>query len=284
MLIQQTSRFDATKLGEGLDKLGRLKIRMNTELIEDDIRKVKGLREQATKVTQRKYFDKVEDYLNMLLKKSLRKQINLQWTFMDNKVRAFPFEIKQFKKIQMQATDYIVMAGVKMLSFEYKDLLNILAFDIVHRDLGYSFTEIEEALCTVSILSIQDAQVLYDKELLTPDTYNLALEMAVEQSPHLDTETFELTDYFGNIHEASKYYRDAVLASRDTAMNILLQQILTKAIQRGYGIKLAGVFDDSLYFVVPVDEAECAKEDLQDDLTVRLFGRIFEINPIVKLY
>lgn len=284
MLLQQTSRFEASKLGSGLDKLGHLKIRMNTELIQDDIGKVKALAEQANRISQLKYLRGVEEYLKMLLKKSLKKQVNLQWTFIDNRVRAFPFEIKQFKKIQIQATDYIVMNGVKMLSFEYEHLLNMLAFDIVHREFGFTFEDIEKELSSISLLSVQDCSILYDKELLTPNTYNIALEMAVEDSPHLDMETHEITDYFGIKHEPSKYYREAILASRDMAMNILLQQLLTKAIQKGFDIKLAGVFDDSLYFVVPISNAEEIQTGLQDSLEVRIFGRIFELNPIIKLY
>lgn len=284
MLLQQTSRFEASKLGSGLDKLGHLKMRMNTELIQDDINKVKTLAEQANRVSQLKYLSGVDDYLKMLLKKSLKKQVNLQWTFLDNRVRAFPFEIRQFKKLQIQATDYIIMNNAKMLSFEYEHLLNMLAFDIVHREFGFTFDDIEKALSSISLLSVQDCQILYDKELLAPNTYNIALEMAIEDSPHLDIETHEITDYFGIRHESSKYYREAILASRDMAMNILLQQILTKAIQKGYEIKLAGIFDDSIYFVVPANIAEDVQNGLRDNLEVRLFGRIFEINPIVRLY
>lgn len=284
MVIQQTSKYDGTKIGDGLDRLGSLKIKLNSELIKDDIDKVDKLLSQATRISQRKYLESVIDYLNMLYKKSTKSNITLQWTFIGEEPRTFPFEIKQFKKLQIQATDYIVMNNTKMLSFEYKDLLNIMALDIVYREFGYSFSDIEHMLCSVSILNIQDTKILYDKGLLSDDIYSVALEMAVGDTPHLDTETHEVTDYFGNIHKASKYYREAVLGSRNVAMNILLQQLLYNATQHGYKIKLAGVFEDSLYFILPSDEAEEIQKGLTDSLTIRLFGRMFEINPIVKLY
>ena len=124
--------------------------------------------------------------------------------------------------------------------------------------------------------------VLFEKT--TKNAYDEAIGLMVGDNQYTDISKNlgkKYINYFGK-HIDTKYYRDIIQSSIDTAMLIILTHSLDR-VKRNCSIEFLGIIDDRIYFNTDMSNIEL-NDTIMERVLVRAFGRYFEIQPKVEIY
>lgn len=283
IMIKQDSQVDRAKLPGLLDKFGNTPIKLDLQLIQDDVIKLDTIYgEKATSKLRRENINRTKRYLASLARHS-EKPIELKWALRGNEILSAPIEVRKIPQFGIQTTDYITLdSGNKLLSYNFSKVLDIIAFEITHRDFGFSTEAVEKELSHISSVMAYSCDEL--NSLMEWSEYRYSITMMIGDSPYMSADKKTVRDYFGNPLDTDKYYRSVIESSREIAVDIIVQNLLGRAQQKRLQVYLAGVYEDSIYFIVPDSVAEVATQDFMESVVIRAFGRKFEVPPRIQLY
>lgn len=280
-------------LGGYLAELTRLNgeaVCLNPKMIEDDIHKVEVYsKEKSVNSNDARNMKKIIKYLNVLLNavNPINHQFVLSWEVNNKRTVSESVGLLHFPDYKVQTTDYIELGDKSLIRMDYRDVLEIIAFDMMYRDLGYSFQDMEEALKDVGIVAITPAARLLG--LLDESPVSLSKHLRIGDSPYATCDGKMAWDYFGLAEQdgssafSSGRYIDCVGYSLDVALSIINMHILKTLHSANITVGLCAINENGIYYLA--DKLSSQKvADTADSVVVRAFGRRFEVIPKVEIF
>lgn len=288
--IKQNTSFNKTGLEKVLETLGSTVLVLDTQSIDDDIQKLrKRIQDGKASRMDMININKIVKYLEKLKTKVLpsNNSVRIAWGIQDNTVVSSNASIKQFKRYGIQAIDYIIPTeGNYIVTVNYSELLDAIALEMVHRDIGMETTDIEEALKEINIFGINDIQILKELEIFEDGLFEDAKGMKVEDSIYNGEKG--LISYFGWNVGKEETYKKAMEDTARIATNIILKEVLDRVavnIRAHHDglkqFKLIGVYEDGFSFMV---DDMSVLGDVIESVAIRIFGRTFEIKTKINKY
>lgn len=282
ILLMQDSRIEKQKLEQILNRHGCAEYSFNTQSIEDDLNKVNdSLKESFTSV-RTENLKNIKKYLENLLVKAKKGNVNVSWVLYGNKISAIPTEIRRFKMYNIQTTDYMNINSGNIAAIDYADILNLISFEIIYKDLELTNAHIETLLKDIGIIAIYDYKLI--ESIIESKTYDKGMVMRIGESSYVMPDRKSACTYFGEKVNINGWYRPIIEESCNTAMSIIVQNVLGKLGSLDSDIRICGIFEDSAYFLLPNGKSEQIEEVLNTSVVVRTFGRKFEVKPKVQMY
>ena len=282
--IQQDSR--TSELNSLLVKYGQVNLEFNTKSIEEDIERLTNDLNNSTskkmigKAIWQRNIENINKYLEGILKRANNGEIKVNWTLDKGVVRSYPIEIRNIPEYRIQVTDYINIKDGQMIYLDYSKLANIIAFEIMFRDLDDTNKSMEEYLKDVGIATVTSADILHEK--LKENPYKLSKMLLISDSPYLSNNGM-IKDYFGMTEFKADSYREVVEHSCRVAIAIILEKLLKKQ-SVGLKFEVCGVFETGIYLWTDSILNKYSREDLTEAICIRTFGRKFEVSPEMIIY
>ena len=270
-------------LKDKLDK-GRCSVVLNRQSIADDISRITDELDKY-KGSNRHYVDNGVSVINYLRNLSnyvkKRSSVDIKWVYKDGIVKSTPIELINIEEYGVYLTDYVEVDNEKMVYLSYKDVSEILAFEIMHRDLGYTDKEMEELLKDVGIVVVYKAEELTKHFREKP--HMLSKVLKIEKSAYIDRETGCINDYFGTKQFNMGWYKDVVEYTCKHAMAIILENLLHSMYVSKVKYKLVSVSDVGIH--IKINKKDIDKIVEQDKgVVVRSLGRKFLVEPDISIY
>lgn len=296
MISLKQDTMDIGGLVSILNRYGDTEVKLNLELLNADYEKYSALSVDKTKSkVDRKNFGAIAKYLLKIKNKAdVNGVYQMTWMYEHYKVKAYPVSLGYSPAFRFTAVDYIEPHGGKLVSVSYADVFKIIAFDMMYRDYDCKLSDIENDLKSCSIMAPNPAHIIMDvikKYTHDEDIVTMASAMRIGNSPYATPDCAMAWDYFGTAHRNGekafecKYYHDAVYRSLDVANAIIVSNILSKFISYNISFKICGVDTENMYFIVGNDAVtDNNKASIFEPVTVRTFGRLFEVKPVINFF
>ena len=190
-------------------------------------------------------------------------------------------ELRHIPEYNIEMTDYISVDSGHLVRIDFKNVFEIIAVEMMYRDLGETMETMEEKLDDLGITGIYPASELlkhFDESALL-----LSKQFKIGDSPYAARNLSDNIEYFGTQRFKTKYYRDIVGYSVKHALTIIAKSILSKLQASNIDYKLCSLNDNGVYFIT-----NYANTDLDiilgDSVNIRAFGRRFEVKPKVTVF
>ncbi len=284
MVIHQGSRYNLRKIKKYLNRHNPV-LKLDSSLIESDICKLNRIEETLLKhsIKDNSLFDTMRKYLNKLLK--TKSDIELEWKIKDNSLKSVPFQFTSVsfsRSAEINMVDYITLnPNENMVSIDITELLSLIAFDLVHRDLGITDREIEEHLKgKTSILGVNDSSCLSDT-YIDNDFFRMATSLRISNSKYLDTDNKSINTYFGHSIKNTTDYSDVLKATYEYTYTLILEHILGIIHDRQLDMQLVGYSNGKIYII---DKGNTVVFNDLLDIDLVIFGRTFRIKSNISVY
>lgn len=226
---------------------------------------------------KKKRYKECLDYLTEFEDSIKSDYIPAIWKIVDGRIEQHPFKFRCMKDTGIDSLDYVIKRDDKTVSIRYKQLWDLIALQIAHRDLDFETKEIDKMLTESghSLSSVHSPSKLF--ELTVEEPYKEAIELMIGDTQYTDmnkTRGRHYIDYFGK-YINTKYYRDIINSSIQTSMLLIVLNSL-EGIRRGCSVEFLGIVGDRVYFNTDMSNMEL-RNCLMDRVVVRAFGRYFEI-------
>ena len=284
MVIHQGSRYNLRKIKKYLNRHTPV-LKLDNSLIESDIHKLNRIEETLSKhnITDNSLFDTMRKYLNKLLK--TKSDIELEWKIKDNSLKSVPFQFTSVsfsRSAEINMVDYITLnPNENLISIDITELLSLIAFDLVHRDLGITDREIEEHLKgKTSILGVNDSSCLLDI-YIDNDFFRMATSLRISNSKYLDTDNKSINTYFGHSIKNTTDYSDVLKATYEYTYTLILEHILGIIHDRQFDMQLVSYSNGKIYII---DKGNTVVFNDLLDIDLVIFGRTFRIKSNISVY
>lgn len=267
-----------------LYKYGETNLELNKALINEDIAKLKKLHATPYNKRDKKNLELIEKYLSRLSTKiDETNTFNFTWMYENFKLTAYPFDLKHFVAYNIKATDYIELNEYSLVKVNYNKVFEIMAFDMMYRDLGITTELMEEKLYDIGITTIVPSEMI--TSIFNDSALTLSKILKIEDSPYASDNGKLSWDYFCVLEEAftSKEYKDCVGKSVDIAIAIISKSIINNFIKENIKFKICALNEDGLYFLIS-DYENKNLDNVFESVVVRAFGRNFEVKPEVTIF
>lgn len=192
--------------------------------------------------------------------------INLRWGFIEGILKSTPIQLFDIPYYNINFTKYLILKE-DIIKIDLHELADIIAFELMHRDLGETHESLEEKLKDVSIIRTHDSELLVRHFKDSP--YKLSRELKIEKSPYIDYNNTNILEYFLSRRFNLGYYKNVISYSCRKAMSLIVGNYAS----RKSGIKLYSLSDTYIYISnIPIDL-------VSDSISIRAIGRLFEIKP-----
>lgn len=257
------------------------------QVLHDRTRLEKELRQEKSSLNKEN-LRKAIKWLSLIHDKASKEHGLLEycWSYAEGKgLRSYPIEVRDIEEYGIHFIDYIKadIQKNKIMRIDYTTLANLIAFEMMHRDLGYSAKDIELILKDIGIISINNPSVLL-KEIHKEhiNSYMLSKITKANSSPYILLGYRKMTDYF-NIGEYSiNSYKDAVESSCKHAILLILERTLEKLIKEGIEYSICAVTNTEIELIFNVKKD--VDISIAESAVLRIFGRRFEVRPKIQIY
>lgn len=276
-------RLNMPYLANILSKHSEVEINIAKEFLDDNIQNIEKTFKETKSKYEKQSLQSVIDYLHKIKVKTIDGKLNLIWIIdKDKTVKSYPIDLGAKLKYGIKPTDYFKNDdGFKILKADYSKALELIAFDMMYRDLGFSMKYMEKALSNIGITSISDSSIIL-KFLDGESAIECSEYMKIEDCPYATVDNKICGDYFHiGMYETDRY-KDIIDISCRYALTAILNSILKIVNSETTDFKLCGVSSDGIYVMVPDGYAESLKEKIEPAV-VRVLGRRFEAIPTVSL-
>jgi len=285
-LIQH--KVGSNELTSQFTKLNELKLIINKELIEKDMKRL----DKELKVTRNKYNKHNIECLIVYLQKLL-KNINdesileLCWSISkkDDLPFTYPLQLINEPLYSINMANYIeVDSNEKIIELDLTELCDIIAFEFMYKDLGETHDSIEELLHNCGIMGFEKADILLNFFNSNGDKiYELSKTMLIDDSPYKSPETKKIIDYFHTKEFKAKAYREVIEYSCRYASTIIMNSIIKNALQNGIGIKALMCNATTIALIANISNEVDINKQLLEEITIRVFGRRFTVEPKISI-
>lgn len=263
------SRNSESKMGIDVDS-----VKLDIDVMETK------LLEPMSRIDKRN-IKEVKGYIEKILSKTENNVLELAWSLEGSILKSYPVELMHIPEYNIEMTDYISITEGSLVRVDYRDVLQIIAIEMMYRDLGEDSESMEDKLDHIGITGIYPASELLKH--FEDDAINLSKIFKVGDSPYRTQDRRIIFEYFGKKEFDGKVYRDCVGYSIKHALSIITLAIMERLTANNIQFQLCSVSDSGVYFVTENDGIEIA-EILNESAVVRAFGRRFEVKPEVTVF
>lgn len=284
-IIQQ--KVPANTLSGTFTKMDEVAVNVNVELIKKDIERLKVMLAEPKNRYDAANIKGLIAYLEKLLKNVLEDStFELCWEIKDNLPQSYPLSLINEKAYGIDISNYIEVAeNEKLVQMDMTDLADIIAFEIMARDLGETHESIEELLKDCGIIGFESASLLTDFFKENGDrVYELSKSMKIGETPYYSYDTKKVHDYFSSKEFKTKEYREVVEYSCKYANTIIANTIVKNSLHCNIDIKLIIVNATNITFIVNATDEVNIKNNIIEEISVRAFGRRFKIEPSIQIF
>lgn len=285
MIIIKQNSHDISGLNNIVQKNNSTEIKLNTSLIEDDIYRLSKM--HPNNDSDKKNIEGIIKYLKKLKSKiNSDEEYSMIWALDNWKIKAYPIPIVNYPNYGIKASDYIEVGKNKVIRLNYIEVFQLIAFEMMYRELGYSTEDIEKKLKDVGISVISGAEIV--KEFIDEDAINFSQVCKISSSPYASEDGSLAWDYFFTAMDESrafekKRYKEPVERSIDVAIDIIAKQIMDNFILNKVKFQICSMSADGLYFLI--DDIDNDKiYEIAEPVIVRIFGRKFEVKPKIEIF
>lgn len=265
-----------------------IELKMNTDLINADLARLNHELERAVN----KYDKKNLEYLIKRTKKLIDKindsnTLELCSTYdSDNLFKSYPIQLIKEELYKIDDTNYIELGrNQRLIDISLKEIAELIAFEIMFRDLGDTHDSIEKILSDCGIVSSEESCIITDhfKDLDIASVYELSKYFSIEDTPYYSKECSVVKDYFNSKQFKTNKYRDVVSYSCRYAATIIGNSIMKRcSVSNKIDAYIIRVTDTSITLIINDKSTDINK--LIDDITLRSFGRHFKIKVSISEY
>lgn len=281
--LRQDAGADTIKLNSTARKLGAVELKLSNDIMEADIAKLQGIKqEQGGELSKvmKGNIAKAINYIKMVQSKS-KQEDKFTWAVDGGELYSTPFELVELTQLGINAVDYVELTAEKMIAVGYAELANIIAFELMFRDLGENHESMEDKLGSIGLTAIHPSSAITG--LIDSKAFEMSKVLKIGDSAYLNKDTREIHSYFYKDIRA-KGYREVVKSSCLEAINIIVSTLIPQMITQGMQVKLYSVSETGFYMSVPEGQDISILKSLDYTVTVRTFGRRFEVLPNIRVY
>lgn len=281
-IVQQ--KLPKNTLCGNFNKIDEVELHMSKDMITKDINRIKSLK--PINKYDKENIKALKNYFNSILKNINDESIfELCWNTDKDLPYSYPINLINEDIYNINICNYIELnTDQNLLEINIKHLADIIAFEIMIRDLGETHESIEELLKDCGILGYQSSKLLTDFfELNGDDVFNLSKSMKIDDTPYYSFETKKVHDYFSSKEFNKKNYREVVEHSCKYAATIIANTLLKNAFTHSIDMKPIILSSTTLAFIINNSDNETIRKKILDEISVRAFGRRFIIEPDIQI-
>lgn len=284
MIIKQDLRLNIQKVESLLMKYGMKHLDLDIGGMQEDIKRLQRKEKSAEHWVTAENARRAADYLKGVIRKYRNGYNDLEWHIKSNRIKTYPIEIRRLHEFNLQVTDYYKVENQKVIFADFSELMDLLALELAHRDLGYSEAFIEARIGDLSPCREYYGMILTKRGLIYPYLYWRIMGLIINDTPYRFDETNEIFDYYGELLKADGTYRSMMESSANKTMALLTENVLEEADKQHIKVKVAGVYEDSMVLLSPVNGGAQMAEILSEEIVVRILGGYFSVIPKVEIY
>jgi len=285
MAINLKQEIDTKKIKSILSRYGINQYKFNRSLIESDIKKFNNELESGNPISNivKNNLREIIRYLETLIKNldKVTDTLTVKWSLSKDAITTNPLEL--YLQDYLAVLDYMILSNdEQMVTIDYAELADIIAFEIMHRDLGETFYTIEDKLEKAGIIIVNDSKILTQHFEDSP--YKLSKVLRVSDSPHIIHENKKMIDFFGMKQFDIKDYKEVVKYSCQRAILIIVDNLLSQLVGLGTKFKLCGISETAICLVVEKHINLEVINSLAESVIITVFGRKFESKPKIYIF
>lgn len=280
--INQQTKFNENSYG-ALLKAEPFELNMNIETINRDIARLENQLSKAKNKYNIKNLKYIIKYLNRTKSKIEDGKIEMCWNIDNGRLMSYPTEIKTHAEYKIDASEYVELHNEKMIILDFIDIINIMSFEYIYRDLGYSHHDIEDILESLGITGTVSPKIFIDyfkDEELEP--YYLSKQSRIEDSPHINKESHKIKNYYNNKEFNTDSYMEVIMDSAKLTLDIIAAEIVKQLAKKNIDNKLVSIGETTIVLNIK-DNTDANVKELLSDISFRVFGRNFEVLPKITI-
>jgi hypothetical protein len=284
-IIQQ--KIDLGTLYNQISKMNEFSVKLNKELIAKDHERLQAMLASTKNRYDIANIKAILEYLEKLMKYTDDEaNFEMCWNVKNDLAHSYPLDIINERVYGIDSCNYIEISGKeKLIEMNMTDLADMIAFEMMYKDLGETHNSIEELLKNCGIIGIEKASLLTDMFKANGDkVFELSKSMKIDETPYYSHETKKVHDYFSSRDFRKDGYRDIVDYSCRIANTIILNTIYKNATRYNINFKLLVLNATDIAFMIETEDENTIKQNLLTDISVRIFGRRFKVEPLVQIF
>ena len=286
MLTITNNRIDIKSTEQAVHRLGEINFTVDVQEAKDDLEKLKEKLKNPKYKLHTKEINKTASYIKRMISKVDNGEISIVWSISDNILRSYPINFTSVPELGIDMINYIKLQDdEKMCLVSYRQALEIITFDMMYRDLGYTFEDLEKNLEDVGITGVHSASII-SKLIEDDDIIRDAKMYRIGDTPYRGLDAGRYRQYFRlddeTNHVKTNLYKDITIPSYQVAMTLITGKVLEELQNNYVRFKLVGVGIDGIYIIVPT-QAE-AERIPKEPVAVKALGRLFEVMPKLTIF
>lgn len=269
------------------DKMDEVSVSINKDLVLKDMDKLNKMMENPKNKFDKANIKGLITYLNTLLKKMLDDStLEVCWHIKDGMPETYPFNLINERIYGINTCNYIELGSdEKLVEMDMTSLADIIAFEFMSRDLDQTHETIEELLKDCGIIGFEPASLLtnFFKEN-GDEVYRLSKSMKIIDTPYYSYDNKKVQDYFYSKEFKTDRYADVVEYSCKYANVLIANAIIKNSLHSNVELKLLMVDATNIAFIVNTTDEVNIKQNIIGDISIRTFGRRFQIEPNIQMF
>jgi hypothetical protein len=214
----------------------------------------------------------------------------LKWKLEHWKLISDPIELYSFDPYNIRLTDYITLDDNKLIKIDYKDAFELIAFEMMHRDMGFDTWDIDDKLSDIGIASIANAKVVLD--IMDDSALYCSKIYKIGDSQYATKDGEMSWDYFGTAYDkdetafTSGRYLECVNRSIDMVICLITRSLIENFTSNSVKFDICALNEDGIYFLVDDTKVNINNiiSNTVESVIVRVFGRKFEVKPKITIF
>jgi hypothetical protein len=283
--IEQGMKIDNTSY-KSILKQEDVNIKVNSSMVEKDISRLNDMKSATNNIYDIVNIKRVLEALNGVYEWiSADNEIDIKWVLKNGRLETDPINIKNIEEYNIDINNYIeVEDDTEVIEVDTSDVLKMIAFEMMYRDIGEDNKSIEELLSKCSILGVNKDNPLIEyinnehKEIL-----RLTDVLRIDQSPYC-CGNGKIRNYYCTKVYKSDGYREVTRDNNYITNVIIANEILAQSNKNKIGIKLVSISNRKIIFIIRDEDKEVIMKTIPDKVNLRVFGRIFRVGLKINLY
>lgn len=274
MVLKQKDETSGN-LNAKLTKLGYKRMDIYIHQVLEDAELIHDMMKGASK-TRKAELEAMRKTLLGISNNCRNGSVPLLWYCTEGLAKSYPCEFSNFADDGIDCTNYIKRPeNCTIMRVNYDDLDNIIAFEMMCKDLGFTHRRMEELLKDVGIITETPADVLLNI-IGDSEPYKYSKMYRIGRSGYWDDDRGVMYDYFQNVAFKDKYYRIPVEYSCRKALSSVLDRLLDVLKTEKIPFSLCSLDDKSITFMIGIERVNDFTKAVKEPVTIRAFGRLFK--------
>lgn len=292
MYINQNTKLNGCLLNTMLDKYGKYTAKFDKSTIEYDLNVIKEKLETEKRKLERKSYTEIAKYLSKLLKmveKCNNDSVEISFETDDRKIGGFPIETIKIDEpqlnLKLEYLDYVSLdESTTIIRVNYNHLMRGLALELARDDLGLSIEEVEDALESTSLVSVNSSDIL-EQFMEDEDLSRVIAAFKVGESEYVDKLTKEAKNYYLDRVKDNKTYAEIMDSTMKKTIAYITCEILTdfSDLNRSEALRIIAAYNDEIVFAVPDKLEESILDIINRPVCALILGRKFVFSPEIRI-